>query len=468
MPVLVNPKIARHGASPRMRASFNPTDNFIATRTAFSDWSAPNLEIRGGHGPWLTDSVGKSYLDFSTGSGSLIFGHADPEAIKVLADQSGQVSLYPGLTFRSAIVSEYLTQIVSLAGGTFSRALMASSGTDAVEAACKLALQHFHERGDTQRTAILGRAGSYHGNSLFALSVGGNLRRRLPYELSLKSLPRASSAFCYRCQFEKTPDSCSLECADSVERAIEDVGPANVAALILEPVVGATLSAAVPDARYLARVSELCSHYDILLIFDEVLSGFARTGRSFAWQHWGIQPDILILGKAMNAGYFPASAIITTEQIVEPLRRNSRHFENGQTFQFSPVAAALGRYVIARIYSEDLCERARRIGSMLLTRLAVLKDYNLIGDIRGLGLMAGIELVSDKKSRSTSDPNSRTSARFAAECLKEGLVVYPCSGGADSMRGDHLLLLPPLTIDETHIDFAVELLRRAAERLSAT
>jgi adenosylmethionine-8-amino-7-oxononanoate aminotransferase len=440
--------------------------NFIATRTAFGDWSVPQPEIDYGDGPWLQDTGGKRYLDFACGSGALIFGHGDRMAVAAITEQALRVSLYPGQAFHSSVLDEYLTSLVELAGGQFSRALIASSGTDAVEAACKLALQRFQVLGDTGRTKIIGRSGSYHGNSLFTLSIGGHLRRRAPYEPSMLRAARTAAAFCYRCQYDNVPDSCDVQCANSIEQMFLQAGPESVAALILEPVVGATLSVAIPDARYLSQAREICDRYGALLIFDEVMTGFARTGRAFAWQHWGVQPDIMVLGKAISAGYFPMSAIVTTEAVAEPLRSASQYFENGQTFLYSPVAAAVGAYVVRRIGAESLAQRAEKIGEALLARLENLRRFEEIGDVRGLGLMAGIELVADRGSKDTFDPQERIAARFAAAALRAGLVVYPCVGGPESKRGDHVLMLPPLTITEAEIDYAAECLWQAASEIA--
>ena len=438
---------------------------FIATRSAFGEWDFARPQIHGARGAWLTDDSGRTWLDFASGSGSLILGHADAQCIAVLAAQASQVSLYPGQLFRCAVVEDYLRMLTGFVGGELTRALTASSGSDAVEAAMKLAIQHHQARGDPHRNRIVGRAGSYHGNSLFGLSVGGHLQRRAPYESALPLVPRAAAAFCYRCQFDQTPDKCTVQCADSLESAIVAAGPDSIAAVIVEPIVGAALSAAVPDERYLSRVRQTCDRHGILLIFDEVLTGFGRTGRPFAFQHWGVSPDMVVLGKAISAGYFPLSAVVATERVVEPLRAAGCYFENGQTHQFNPVGAAVGKHVIERIRAEGLAERAATLGESLLDRLEVLRRFDCIGDIRGKGLMLGIELVRRRDVKQRFEKHSAVARRFADAALRAGLVVYPCTGGPESSAGDHVLLLPPLTLREEEMEHAVAALVSSAEEL---
>lgn len=440
--------------------------HFIGARTAFGNWVLPELEVCYGLGSWLYDSAGRRYLDFACGSGALIFGHADASAADTVYRQLSCVSLYSGQSFHNSVLDGYLSDLVRIAGGRFTRALTASSGTDAVEAACKLALQHFQALGQVNRTQIIGRSASYHGNSLFTLSVGGNLRRRAPYERALNRKPHAAAAFCYRCQFDQDPHSCDLQCAKSIEQIFCEVGPHNVAALILEPVVGASLGAAVPDKRYLRQAREICDRYGALLIFDEVMTGFGRTGRPFAWQLWAVQPDIMVLGKAISAGYFPLSAVVATEDVIHPLRESGRYFENGHTFLYSPVAAAIGSYVIRRIETDSLSQRADRMGRILIDRLSSLAHFEVIGDIRGVGLMAGIELVANKRFKRTFDPRESMSARFTAAALRAGLVVYPGTGGPETQRGDHILLLPPLTVTESEIEIAGDCLFKAAKEMA--
>lgn len=440
---------------------------FLATRSAFADWAAPDIVLDHGRGTWLHARDGRRFLDFASGSGSLILGHGDEGAIHALTEQISRFSVYPATEFRAPQTEAYLHDLVAFAGGGFTRALLASSGSDAVEAAFKLALQYHHASGDTGRVHIIGRAASYHGNTLHGLGVGGFVRRRAPYEAILGDTAKAAAAFCYRCDSGLTPATCSLECASSLERAFRALGPDRVAAFVMEPVVGAALGAAVPDPRYMAAVREICDRYGALLIVDEVLTGFGRTGRRLAWQHWNALPDIAIVGKAMSAGYFPLSGVLAVERVAAPLRANGSYFENGQTHLFSAAGAAIGAYVLARINRDGLVERAYALGERLREKLAPILATPIVGDVRGLGLMTGIEFVRDKVSHEPFPPGLTVARRFARAAIAQGVVVYPSSGGPGTVAGDHVLLLPPLTVSENDIDLAAAPLIRAAEQVSA-
>lgn len=439
---------------------------YLATRSAYADWAPPERELDHAQGAWLYTRDGRRLLDFASGSGSLIFGHGDQGAVQTLAEQMSRYAVYPASEFRSAPVERYLEELIAFVGGGFRRAVLASSGSDAVEAACKLALQYHHARGDGARVHILGRQASYHGNTLTGLGVGGFLRRRAPYERVLGAAPTAAPAFCYRCTLGKRPDSCAVDCAGSVEQAFAAADPGTVAAFVMEPVVGAALGAAVPDPRYYEQVCALCDRYGVLLIADEVMTGFGRTGTALASQHWRVQPDIAIVGKAMSAGYFPLSGVLTTEPVAAALRSVGEYFENGQTHLFSAPGAAIGSYVLQRIRGEGLLERSLRMGQRLRERLAPLLELPVIGDVRGLGLMTGIELVRDRATRAPFAATRGIGRRFARLAMQHGLVVYPSAGGAQTLDGDHVLLLPPLTIDDAELDFAATCLLRAAAQLA--
>jgi adenosylmethionine-8-amino-7-oxononanoate aminotransferase len=439
---------------------------FLATRSAYADWSAPDNELDHGRGAWLYARDGRRFLDLASGSGSLIFGHGDEGAISALARQAARFTVYPTAEFRAPEIEAYLQALVAFAGGQFSRALLASSGSDAVEAACKLALQHHQARGDTGRTQIIGRAASYHGNSLFGLGAGGFVRRRAPYEAVLDGAPKASPAFCYRCDFDLAPDACAVQCAASLERVFRSFGSGRIAAFILEPVVGAALGSGVPDPRYLAAVRDICDRHGALLIADEVMTGFGRTGQPLAWRHWNVQPDIAVVGKAMSAGYFPLSGVLATERVAAPLRANASFFENGQTHLFSPSGAAVGAYVLDRLARDGLVERAHALGERLRARLSPLLGMRYVGDVRGLGLMLGIEFVRDKATRAPFLADAGIARRFARAAAARGAIVYPSSGGARTLDGDHVLLLPPLTLGEDEADFAATALIRAADDLA--
>lgn len=423
----------------------------LPSRTAYSTPGELGARIVGGEGPYLLCADGTRYLDASCGSGSLIFGHGDEKIIDALHVQSRKLTLFPSRHFSSEIVERYARQLVDFGPPNMSRAITFSSGSDAVEASLKLALQHHFAAERPQRRKILGRNASYHGNTIAGLGAGGFLARRKPYEGVLAPCAKASHAHCVACEFKLRAQTCALECAQSIETAILEEGPENVAAVIVEPIVGAALSAAPPDPRYLPRVWEICRHHDILLIADEVMTCFARTGRPFASMHWNVEPDIVICGKAISAGYYPLSALLVSERVAHgPLARD-KYFQNGQTFSCSPAAAAVGLAVLDRLADGSVAANAARMGELLRASLRKELPCELINRVRGMGLMVGFDINTSAFKNPRAPSPGRYSDLFQRAALNRGLVIYASSGGARSEAGDHAMLLLPLTISEREV-----------------
>lgn len=431
----------------------------LPSRTAYPVDAAAYPRIVSGQGPFVISEAGESYFDASGGSGSLIFGHGDREMVTVLKQQAETLTIFPSRILGVEIVEHYLTELLAFAGSAFERGLTFTSGSDAVEAALKLALHHQMASGRPGRTKIIGRRGSYHGNTLSGLGAAGFVSRRKPYEAVLPHVRKASSAHCRACEFGLTPAECQLECASSVEEAIVAEGPDTVAAFILEPIVGAALSAAVPDGRYLQMVRTICDRHDILLIFDEVMTGFGRTGQPFAWQLSGVVPDILVCGKGMSAGYYPLSGVLATSRITSVFGGESGPFQNGHTHACSPTGAAVGLAVVERLREQALLANVRRRGADLRERLRDSRLGAAISNVRGEGLMIGFDIASDS-------PGARPGAaadRFQRAALRHGLIIYGSSGGSGTEWGDHAMLLPPLTITEQDVDFIANALVAAAQ-----
>ncbi|MCK1406110.1 aminotransferase class III-fold pyridoxal phosphate-dependent enzyme [Bradyrhizobium sp. 76] len=440
----------------------------LSSRTAYSTPGELGARIVAGEGPYLVGADGTRYLDASCGSGSLIFGHGDEKIIDALHAQSRKLTLFPSRLFSSEIVERYARQLLDFGPPSMSRAITFSSGSDAVEASLKLALQHHFAAKRPQRRKILGRNASYHGNTIAGLSAGEFVARRKPYEGMLASCAKASHAHCVACEFGLQAQTCALECAQSIEDAILEEGPENVAAVIIEPIVGAALSAAPPDPRYLPRVREICQHHDILLIVDEVMTGFSRTGRPFASMHWNAEPDIIICGKAISAGYYPLSALLVSEQVVNGPLAREKYFQNGQTFACSPAGAAVGLAVLGRLEDGSLAANATRMGELLRASLREELPGELINRVRGMGLMVGFDISSSGLKNRRSLSPGRCSDRFQRAALKRGLVIYASSGSARSEAGDHAMLLLPLTISEREVQEATASLVAAANDLLET
>ncbi|WP_170991766.1 aspartate aminotransferase family protein [Bradyrhizobium elkanii] len=440
----------------------------LPSRTAYSTPGEFGARIVRGEGPYLVGADGTRYLDASCGSGSLIFGHGDDKIIDALHAQSRKLTIFPARHFSSEIVERYACQLLDFGPPSMWRAITFSSGSDAVEAAIKLALQHHFAAKRPQRRKILGRNASYHGNTIAGLGAGGFVARRKPYESVLAPGAKASHAHCVACEFELQAQICALECAQSVEDAILEEGPENVAAVIVEPIVGAALSAAPPDPRYLPRVWEICRHHDILLIADEVMTCFARTGRPFASMHWNVEPDIIICGKAISAGYYPLSALLVSERVVHGPLARGRYFQNGQTFACSPAGAAVGLAVLDRLADGNVAANATRMGEILRASLRKELPGEMINRVRGMGLMVGFDINTSVFKDPQALSPGYYSDRFQRAALKRGLVIYASSGSAGSEVGDHAMLLLPLTISEREVQEATVSLVAAANDLLET
>lgn len=423
----------------------------IASRTAYPVPDGTYPHVVSGSGPYVAARDGTTYLDASGGSGSLIFGHGDAEIVGALAAQAGTLTVFPSRNLGVEVVERYLRELVDFAPAGLERALTFTSGSDAVEAAIKLAIHYHFASGRPERVRIIGRRGSYHGNTLTGLGAGGFLGRRRPYEKALGQVAKAASAHCAACEFGHAAGACALDCASSIESAILAEGPDTVAAVIVEPIVGAALSAAVPDARYMARVREICERHGVLLIFDEVMTGFGRTGHRFGCEIWGVIPDILVCGKAMSGGYFPLSGVLASLRVAEVFERGEGPFQNGHTHACSPLGAAVGLEVLKRLRDPALLENVRRMGASLRGRLGGEGLAGAIAGVRGEGLMIGFDVR----------PGGAANALQRA-ALRHGLIIYGSSGGAGTTAGDHAMLLPPLTIGPAEVDRIVESLTAAA------
>jgi adenosylmethionine-8-amino-7-oxononanoate aminotransferase len=425
----------------------------LSSRVAYPDRNRTYDRVLYGRGPYLYTESGQCLLDAAGGSGSLILGHGDDEISDVLAKQAAKLSLFPSSDLGSELVETYTRRLIEFAPPGIGRATLYSSGSEALDAAIKLTIQYHYICGERRKTKIIGREGSFHGSTLAGLAAGGFTRRRKPYEAALPKVAKACSAHCFDCSLNLQPASCSVECADSLEEAIRSEGPETVAAFVVEPVVGATLSAAVPDSRYFKRVRSICDQYNVLFVADEVMTGFCRTGPHFAVEHWDIVPDVIVAGKAISAGYFPISAILVHQRIASVFEEVNQFFQNGHTHACSPLASAVGLHVLDRIERQELAARSATIGQALLTLLRTKLQTPWVADVRGLGLMIGVQLETGQR---TERLHTGLSEKIQSLAMRRGLLLYPSSGSARSESGEHFLLLPPLIIDDSHVDIIVE------------
>ena len=422
-------------------------------------------------GCFIHTAEGRRYLDASGGAAVVTIGHGVEEISRAMAEQASRVAYVHSSQFQTAIAEKLAARILALAPRDMQkdgRVYFTSGGSEATETALKLARQYWLERGEKKRHRVLSRQQSYHGSTLGALSVSGNVRRREPFEPLLKEWGHIPPCYCYRCPFGLRYPECNVDCADELDRVLERDGSKDVAAFIFEPVSGATLGAVAPPEGYVQRLAEICHRHGILLIADEVMSGMGRTGKPFAIEHWGVSPDMILVGKGIASGYAPLGAVIAAGHVVEAIARGSGAFLHGFTYNAHPVAVAAGNAVLDYIEHEKLFARVPVAGAELREALDPLKRFSVIGDIRGMGLLFGIEFVNDPKTRAPFPADARVAARIQEDAFDAGVIAYPIQGCVDGVRGDHILLAPPFTFTTGMIHMLVSALERAIGELERT
>jgi adenosylmethionine-8-amino-7-oxononanoate aminotransferase len=418
-----------------------------------------------GEGVYVWDSEGKRYLDFSGSAAVNFIGHGVAEISAAMAEQARQLEFVHTSQFTTPVAEEYAQELLGFAGENFrgGAVYFTCGGSESVETALKLARQYQVEIGQTRRYQVLSRTQSYHGSTLGALSVSGNKRRREIYLPMVREFAHVGIPYCYRCNYDCTDGcrNCGQEYAAELEKAIESAN-GQAAAFIFEPVSGATLGAVVPPPGYLQKIAEACRRHGVLLIADEVMTGMGRTGRNFAIAHWDVTPDILVAAKGLSSGYAPLGAVVATKKVVDAVAS----FLHGFTYNAHPVSLAAGRAVLRYLQQRKLVQAADSgrndtVAAKLETALSTLLDLDTVGEVRGIGLLRGVEFVSDKQSKKPFTPELNFAGRVTSAALKRGLLVYPIQGCVDGVSGDHLLIAPPAVITAEQIDWSVQVLKDA-------
>ena len=402
-----------------------------------------------GEGSWIFTADGRKFLDAAGQAAVINIGHGVPEIGHAMGQQSAQLAFAHTSQFHSAPGEKLAARLLALAPPNFQkggRVYFTSGGSEATETAIKLVRQFHLENGHASRYRILSRRQSYHGSTLGAMTLSGNLLRRALYQPLLAEWGHIAPCFCYHCPFDKSFPECHLACAYDLESALSENDAGTAAAFIFEPVVGATLGAAVPPEGYATRIAEICRQRGILLIADEVMTGIGRTGKPFAVQHWGIEPDIILAGKGIASGYAPLGAVLIAQNVVKAFEKGSGAFKHGFTYQAHPITTAAGNAVLDYIESHNLFARVTPASETLRTALASLASHPNIGEIRGLGLLLGIEFVRDKSTRAPFDPSENIAEKIRTAAMDVGVLTYPTQGCIDGTRGDHILLAPPFII----------------------
>ncbi|OZI36478.1 aspartate aminotransferase family protein [Bordetella genomosp. 1] len=429
----------------------------------------PPVAVRG-EGVWLYDSAGRAYLDGSGGAAVSCLGHNHPDVRAAMHAQIDALA-YAHTGFFTTDVAERLAErLVADAPAGTSHAYFVSGGSEAIEAALKMARQYFVELGQPQRSKVVARRQSYHGNTLGALAVGGNAWRRAQFAPLLIDVTHVSPCYAYR---DQRPGESEAQYAARLVRELEDtflqLGPDQVMAFVAEPVVGATTGATPPVAGYFKGVREVCDKYGVLFIADEVMCGMGRTGTLYAVEQDGVVPDLITIAKGLGGGYQPIGAVMAQARIVDAMQRGSGFFQHGHTYLGHATACAASLAVQEVIHRDGLLERVRTQGAGLRERLAArLGEHAHVGDIRGRGLFLGVELVADRASRAVFDPALTLHARIKREAMARGLMVYPMGGTIDGRQGDHVLIAPPFIISDDELDQLTDRLAGAIDAAIAS
>jgi adenosylmethionine-8-amino-7-oxononanoate aminotransferase len=423
-----------------------------------------------GEGCWIVDESGRRYLDGSGQAAVISIGHGVAEIGQAMAEQASQIAFAHTTQFHSATAEKLAARLLALAPPNFrngGRVYFTSGGSEAAETAIKLARQFHLETNQAARFRVVSRRQSYHGSTLGAMTVSGNVARRAPYQPLLPEWGHIAPCFCYHCPFGKKFPDCALACADDLETFLSKNDAASVAAFIFEPVVGATLGAAAPPDGYVQRIAEICRKHGILLIADEVMTGMGRTGKPFAVQHWSVEPDLILVGKGIASGYAPLGGVLVSARVVEAFVRGSGAFMHGLTYQAHPVATAAGNAVLDYLESRKLFDCVAPAGESLRAALAPLAAHPSVGDVRGLGLLLGVEFVKNKETREPFPKAENIAERIRQAALERNLLTYPTQGCVDGINGDHILLAPPFVIAPAESAMIGAALQHAASQVFA-
>ncbi|WP_175774789.1 aspartate aminotransferase family protein [Burkholderia anthina] len=423
-----------------------------------------------GDGIEIVDSTGKRYIDACGGAAVSCLGHSNQRVIDAIKRQSQQLPYAHTSFFTTEVAEELADRLVDAAPAGLEHVYFVSGGSEAIEAALKLARQYFVEKGEPSRRHFIARRQSYHGNTLGALAIGGNAWRREPFLPLLIEAHHVSPCYAYRDQLAgETDEAYAQRLADELEQKIVELGAENVAAFVAETVVGATAGAVPPVRTYLKKIRAVCDKYGVLLILDEIMSGMGRTGYLFACDEDGVAPDLLTIAKGLGAGYQPIGATLVSDRIYRTIVDGSGFFQHGHTYLGHATACAAALEVQRVIAEEKLLDNVKARGEQL--RASLREHYGAhphVGDVRGRGLFVGVELVRDRDTKATFDPASKLHAAVKREAMQRGLMVYPMGGTIDGVHGDHILIAPPFICTAQQIDAIVERLSGAIDAALAS
>lgn len=415
-----------------------------------------------GEGVYIYDVDGNRYLDCAAGIAVVNIGHSVPEVIKAMQDQANHICFSYGGTFTSEARIRLAAQIIDMAPDGMDKVFFCSGGSEAMESLLKIARQYQIECNRPSKYKVITRWQSYHGNTIATLSMGGRPSWRYKYDAYLPDMPHIAPCNCYRCPYGLTYGNCGLPCAWELERVIKYEGPETVAAFVIEPVIGTTAAATVPPQEYMQIVREICDKYNVLFGVDEVITGFGRTGANFAIDHFDVIPDLIGVAKGLGSGYAPIGAVILHKKVVDAFASGTGAVTHSFTFAGNPLACATASAVIEYLNTNNLIERSARMGGIFLDKLKTLLELPMVGDIRGLGMYFGIELVKNKQTREPYPNSYKIASRIAEYCFQKGVIITAgVPGCADGIDGDCIQIAPPLILEEPEMDIAVKTLSEA-------
>jgi hypothetical protein len=413
----------------------------------------------------IRDSAGKEYVDASSGAAVSCLGHSHPDVLAAMHDQLDRLAYAHTSFFTTDAAEELADELAARAPEGIGRVFFVSGGSEAIEGALKLARQYFVELGESKRRYVIARRQSYHGITLGALAVGGRERQRKAFAPLLFETHHVSPVFEYReRRANETSEAYGERLAEELDDKIEELGGENVMAFVAETVVGATLGAVPAVPGYFQRIREVCDRHGVLLILDEVMCGMGRTGTLHACEQEGITPDLIAIAKGLGGGYAPIGALLMQERIFDAVADGSGAFQHSHTYMGHPLACAAALAVQRVIHRDGLLANVRAQGGQLARRLKErFGNHPFVGDVRGRGLFQAVELVADRDSKASFEPEHKLHARVKAEAMARGLMVYPMGGTVDGVRGDHVLLAPPFIVDAAIVDTIVERLGDAID-----
>ncbi|MEM1376022.1 MAG: aspartate aminotransferase family protein [Pseudomonadota bacterium] len=437
----------------------------MLSRHVFPRYTKAELPIAvGGDGPFIIDANGHRYLDACGGAAVSCLGHCDAHLTSVLRQQAEAMTYAHTSFFTSEPAERLAGRLANLAPGDLNRVYFVSGGSEAMEAALKLARQYYLEKGEPKRANIIARWQSYHGNTLGALSAGGNRWRRAQFEPMLSpAMHHVSQCNAYRGKHAgETDDAYGDRLAAELAAKIEDLGPATVAAFVAEPVVGATMGAVPPVDGYFRKMKAVCERYGVLMILDEVMCGMGRTGTLFACEQDGVDPDMIAIAKGLGAGAQPIGALMVSDRIYDAVENGTGFFQHGHTYLGHPMACAVGNAVLDRLIDDGVLERVTPMGQKLRDALSArFGNHPHVGNIRGRGLFIGLEIVKDRGTKQPFASSLGIATKIKKRAMAERLMCYPMSGTIDGQAGDHILLAPPFIIEDAHIAMIVDRLETA-------